>query len=109
MANRKTMGDAREKTRLPMRSCPGKIQVPTEEEKQALEELRRIKAIVREKKAQLRQLRASGEVEKSSRIQQVESQLEELKGQWNVWESRRENAAKKRMILLGHEEPEANS
>ena len=103
------MGDAREKTTLPMRSCQGKIQVPTEEERQALEELRRIKAIVREKKTQLRQLRASGEVEKSSRIQQVESQLEELKEEWDVWERRREDAAKKRMILLGHEEPEANS
>ncbi len=91
---------------LPVHSCPGKVEIPTRKERQALAELRKIKEKVRETKALLKELKASSNSENYGKIDQLESELGRLKEQWDMWEMRREVAAKERMIMLGHTEPE---
>ncbi|MBW1730127.1 MAG: hypothetical protein JRH08_01930 [Deltaproteobacteria bacterium] len=94
------------KDQLPVHSCPGHIQIPTEKEQEALEAMRKIKEQVREKKALLKEMRVSQTVENEQRILWLESELKVLKGQWDQWKKKREEAARERMILLGHEEPD---
>ncbi|RPJ19116.1 MAG: hypothetical protein EHM26_08435 [Desulfobacteraceae bacterium] len=35
----------------------------------------------------------------------LEKQMEDLKEEWLSWEEKRQQAAKERMIILGHEQP----
>ncbi|RLB41251.1 MAG: hypothetical protein DRH12_08560 [Deltaproteobacteria bacterium] len=100
------MKNSDDKVGLPIHSCPGKIQIPTDEEQRALAELRKIKAVVREKKALLRQLKSLGPKAEAAQIEAIELELEELRSKWIAWERQKEDAARKRMVLLGHEKPE---
>ena len=100
------MGKEKSITEHPVHSCPGKIEIPTRKEQQALAELRKIKQKVRETKALLKELKASSKGENQKKIDQLESELGSLKEQWDMWEMCREVAAKERMIILGHTEPE---
>ncbi len=92
------------KGELPMQaSCPGQIQVPTEKELLALNSLRKIKEKVKQKKKELAALKAP---EDQERIKALEAELADLKAQWEDWEKKKEEAARERMILLGHEKAE---
>jgi hypothetical protein len=77
------------------KSC-GPVEVPTQAEKEALDALRGIKGRVREIKARL---------EKEGETESLERELEVLREAWEVWQKRRESAARERMVMLGHEEP----
>lgn len=91
----------KKKADFPMQtSCPGKVEVPTAKELEALNRLREIKKKVREKKKALAQLKATGPKDK---IGVLEEELLELREQWEKWEKKRDQAARERMILLGHE------
>lgn len=81
-------------------SCPGEVEVPTAKELEALNRLREIKKKVRERKKALAQLKATGPKDK---IGALEEELLELREQWEKWEKKRDQAARERMILLGHE------
>jgi len=82
------------------KSCPGKLQVPTEEEKEALDKLKSIKERARALK---KRLAASGLDGATGEIQPLEKELAQLKMEWDEWEQKRQKASKERMILLGHE------
>lgn len=81
-------------------SCPGKLQVPTEEEKEALDAMKSIKERVRALK---KRLTGPGLDETTGERQALEKELAHLKVEWDEWEQKRQKAAKERMILLGHE------
>ena len=81
------------------------MEVPSAEEKEALDALRSIKERVRALKTQLREKRgAGGDVSEGNADH--EREMERLRGEWEAWEAKRAEAAKRRMILLGHEDPE---
>ncbi len=85
--------------------CTGKIEVPTEKEREALSAMKLIKERVRAVKKGLRSLIASDSRESDEEVMKLEEELAKLKTDWNGWEEKRQKAAKERMILLGHEEP----
>jgi len=86
------------------RSCPGKMEVPTEKETEALGAMKSIKEQVRALKKRLASLNASDSNEEVDEILTKENELVRLKVDWNRWEEKRKAAAKERMIILGHEE-----
>jgi len=81
-------------------SCPGRLQVPTEEEKEALDAMKSIKERVRALK---KSLAASERDAATGETQVLEKELAHLKVDWDEWEQKRQKAAKERMVLLGHE------
>ena len=85
-------------------SCQGKVEVPTEKEREALAAMKSIKGEVRALKKRLTALKASGRDETTGEILELEKELAHLKVEWDEWEQKRQKAAKERMILLGHEE-----
>lgn len=87
------------------RVCPGKIEVPTEKEREALAAMKSIKERVREIKSRLTSLRDSSNDEGGQEALSLNEELTRLKAEWEEWEKRREEAQRERMILLGHEEP----
>lgn len=84
--------------------CPGKLEVPTPAEKDALDKMRGIKERVRTLKRRLTRLKDPGHAEGVPEISELEKELSHLKMEWDKWEQIRQKAAKERMILLGHEE-----
>jgi hypothetical protein len=86
-----------------MEGCPGKIEVPTEEEREALTAMKAIKARVRDVKKRLAVLADSKRDGASKEMLDLEEELASLKTHWNQWEEKRRRAANERMILLGHE------
>jgi hypothetical protein len=80
------------------------IELPTDEELEALNAMRAIKGRAREMKKRLSELTSSSRAEDKDEVRALESELEKLKMGWNEWEEKRREAAKQRMILLGHEE-----
>jgi hypothetical protein len=81
--------------------APCAVEVPTRREQEALKKLKAIKAQVR----QLKQLKSeTGDDMGDQRRDGIERALHHLKQEWNRWEEERKEAAKARMILLGHEE-----
>ena len=84
-------------------SCPGKLQVPTDKEQEALFALKSIKERARVLKKRLAALKTSGHDENIEEMLELEKELAHLKMKWKKWEQMREKAAKERMILLGHE------
>lgn len=85
-------------------SC-NKIDVPTDEEVCALNELRCIKERVRELKKKISDLSAGLMAGTRDDLMILERQMEDLKEEWLSWEEKRQQAAKERMIILGHEQP----
>jgi len=85
-------------------SCK-KIDVPTDEEVCALNELRCIKERVREMKKKISDLSAGLVPGSRDDLLILEKELADLKEAWLTWEERRQQAARERMILLGHEQP----
>lgn len=84
-------------------SCK-KIDVPTDEEVCALTELRSIKERVRELKKKISDLSAGLVAGTRDDLMILERQMEDLKEEWLSWEEKRQQAAKERMIILGHEQ-----
>jgi predicted RNase H-like nuclease (RuvC/YqgF family) len=98
------MADAPEKEVICGKGCQ-KVEVPTEDELQALNAMRDIKEKVRGLKKEISHL-ASGTRGKNDEIAHLEKEIERLKKEWQEWEEKRREAARMRMILLGHERPE---
>ena len=86
------------------RTCPGKMEVPTPKEQEALAAMKSIKECVRALKNRLASLHASDSDEGADKILTVENELARLKAERDQWEEKRKAAAKERMIILGHEE-----
>ena len=86
------------------RACPGKMEVPTPKEQEALAVMKSIKERVRVLKNRLASLDVSDRDEDAGEIFTVENELARLKAEWDQWEEKRKAAAKERMIILGHEE-----
>ena len=86
------------------RACPGKMEVPTPKEQEALAAMKSIKERVRALKNRLASLHVSDSDEGADEILTKENELARLKVDWNRWEEKRKTAAKERMIILGHEE-----
>jgi hypothetical protein len=87
-------------------SCK-KIDVPTEEEVCALNELRCIKERVRGLKKKISDLSAGLVAGTQDDLLVMEKEMADLKEEWLTWEEKRQQAARERMIILGHEEPAA--
>lgn len=88
------------------KSCAGQLEVPTPREQKALAAMRSIKEQVKPLKEQLAGLKASGQDEGDREVLRVKKELARLKKDWDFWETERKEAARERMIILGHEEPE---
>lgn len=84
--------------------CAGKIDIPTETEIEALNEMRNIKSRVKAVKEQIRQLAGSENEEARDRISELEKDLKRYRNQWLAWQERHRQAVRERMIILGHEE-----
>ncbi len=82
-----------------------KIDVPTEEEVCALNELRYIKERLRELKKKISDLSAGPVSGTQDDLVTLEKEMADLKEQWLSWEEKRQQAARERMIILGHETP----
>jgi len=85
-------------------TCPGKIEVPTAKEREALAALKSIKERVRKLKGNLAELEVSDRDQDRKNTGKIREELVRLKEVWDKWEEKRQHAAKERMILLGHEE-----
>lgn len=81
------------------------VEVPSEKEVMALNEMRVIKDRVREIKRRLSDLDDNERDENVRERGGLQTELKRLKAEWVEWENRRQEAARERMILLGHEEP----
>jgi len=88
-----------------MDSCPGRVEVPTPEEAVALQALRAIKERVRQVKSRLRSIEMWKDNQEDKERCKLEEELERLRSDWDRWEAKRQEAARERMILLGHEDP----
>ena len=79
-----------------------KIEVPSDDEVKALKAMKNIKQRVREIKKVL------DEKQNNNLLQGVESELNRelayLKKEWQEWEEKRAEAARMRMVILGHEQ-----
>lgn len=87
-----------------VQSCK-QIDVPTDDEVCALNELRCIKERVREMKKKISDLSAGLVAGTRDDLVILEKEMADLKEEWLSWEEKRQQAAKERMILLGHEQP----
>ena len=80
------------------------LKIPTDDEVKALNKLREIKKRAREIKKELSQM-ASDALFVELRTQ-AENELLELKKEWEKWDKKRDEAARERMVALGHMEPD---
>lgn len=82
-----------------------RIEVPTEDEIQALRAMREIKEKVRDLNHRISGI-GSSFGEKDGEAERLEEEINHLKREWKKWEERLKEAARIRMILLGHENPD---
>ncbi|RJR47269.1 MAG: hypothetical protein C4576_10015 [Desulfobacteraceae bacterium] len=82
------------------------IEVPTEEELVALNAMRAIKQEVRTLKDRLRGLSEEQGPQSVAEKAALQKSLDRFRMEWNDWEKKRKAAAKRRMVLLGHEAPD---
>lgn len=76
------------------------MEIPTDDEMKALNRLREIKKRVREVKKELSNMTSDASF-CEQRIK-ADNELLGLKKEWKEWEKKRDEAAKERMIALGH-------
>jgi len=86
--------------------CSGKMEVPTPRERKALAAMKSIKERVREIKKRLGELSSLKDHVHTEETVSLEGEMARLKQEWDSWETKRDAAAKERMILLGHETEE---
>jgi hypothetical protein len=98
------MADLQE-NRLDCEKSCGEPEIPTEAELRALNALRSIKTQVRDVKKRISDLGENYDQTKLDEIKNLQHQLTALREEWNLWDERRKEAARIRMIMLGHEEP----
>jgi len=98
------MADMQEKRLNCGESCR-EVEIPIELELKALNALRGIKSEVREIKKQISDLTENQDRDRDEEIKSLQLRLAALKQDWNRWDVKRKEAAKIRMIMLGHEEP----
>ena len=79
------------------------LDIPTDDEVKALNRLREIKKRVREIKKELSHM--ASDASSCELKNQADEELLELKKEWKEWEKKRDEAAKERMVALGHLEP----
>ena len=84
--------------------CKG-VDVPSEEEVEALNALRSIKVKVRDLKKMRTDLSSTKENGNGAGMAKLDEEMARLKKDWDDWEAKRKEAARQRMIILGHEEP----
>ena len=89
-----------------MNTCTGKMEIPTPREREALAAMKSTKERVREIKKRLNELKALKEDAHAEEVVSLETEMARLKQEWDSWETKRDAAAKERMILLGHETEE---
>lgn len=89
-----------------MNICTGKMEIPTPREREALAAMKSTKERVREIKKRLDELEELKNGSHTEEIASLKGELAHLKRTWDSWETQRAAAAKKRMILLGHETEE---
>lgn len=82
--------------------CKG-VEVPTGDEVAALNAMRTIKDRVRALKKELSESSSPDGDESDEKTSELQKELSRLKAEWREWERKREEAARVRMILLGHE------
>ena len=86
-------------------ACKG-IEVPTDDEVEALNAMKILKFRVRKIKNEISEISSDKKREDKSGLSRLERDLIMLKKEWDQWEEKRKKAARERMILLGHEEGE---
>ncbi|MBN2061127.1 MAG: hypothetical protein JW882_12005 [Deltaproteobacteria bacterium] len=84
------------------KTCKG-CEVPSRKEIEALDAMREIRDQVRAIKKKINDFSSStvNQKEKAN----MEKEIIDLKEQWKEWDNKRNEAARVRMIMLGHEEP----
>lgn len=85
--------------------CKG-IEVPTDDEVEALNAMKILKLRVREIKHKISEISSDKKRGDRSGLWKLERDLSLLKKKWDRWEGKRKKATRERMILLGHEEEE---
>ena len=91
---------------FPQPACHGKIEVPTDKEREALEAMRKIKERVRHLKGQFNEYDGTEDNKNCRAIHGLKKEMARLRAEWDEWEEKRQTAAKERMVLLGHEKEE---
>ena len=81
-----------------------RMDVPTEKEREALAAMKAIKERVRELKKAMHARNVSQNKSNEREVHDITAEMERLKEEWDQWEKKREEAAKGRMVLLGHED-----
>ncbi len=84
--------------------CPGRVEIPTEKEREALAAMRALKGRIRKLKECLAELEGPRPNEDTGDAREIIEELARLREDWDRWEKKRRQAARERMILLGHEE-----
>jgi hypothetical protein len=81
------------------------------EEEAILGKMREVKNQVKSLADKMKDLRESfapagspGSAERESEWEHLSGQLEELRGQWKVWETKLDEAIERKLIVLGHRE-----
>jgi hypothetical protein len=85
--------------------CKG-IDVPSDEEVEALNAMKALKLRVREVKKKISDISSAKEERATQSLLALEQDLVRLKKEWDRWEEKRSKAARERMVLLGHEQKE---
>ena len=98
------MNDQIDEPSLCETSCK-QVEVPTEDEVEALNAMREVKERARSIKGQISRLSAAREASEMEERSRLEKEMAQLKSEWDRLEERRNEAARERMVLLGHEEP----
>ncbi|MFH1490255.1 MAG: hypothetical protein ABII06_15225 [Pseudomonadota bacterium] len=84
--------------------CKG-LEVPTDDEVAVLNEMRALKDQVKSIKRKISGISPSGDGSKKEDLAGLESDLARLKIEWKDLDAKRQEAARQRMIILGHEKP----
>lgn len=92
-----------DKTDTACENICSKREVPAEDELEALNAMRSIKDRVRALKRRMDEISASKEEGHRKETKRLEEEMTRLKEEWDHWNRKREEAAKVRMIMLGHE------
>ena len=89
-------------------SCKS-MEIPTDDEVKALNKMREIRKRAAEIKKELSHMASDASPSEKINRAERERELIELKKEWKDWEKKRDEAARERMIALGHLEPDQSN